>query len=269
MKVYCPSNGLCGLDHVDLPQVKIDMLRSVPDLPQDDVNRKNSFLAMLVGDKEFLKQITPEDRDYFFVISAASISGNELPFSVVCSCGEELRDSMHLEECDFTRLKRNQKRKVTKNVFGVDYTFNYLSAQDEAEVEDYAMDAPDEHYFDSKMDAIVAVTLFGSLGKESIEKALQVDLAIYMQALLFQRCYPHGITLKKHVLCSNEKCGKILSVSLPITGNILDVDVSSLLSNYVWLTKELSIEGFFSLSMPEYNAFVTAVNEKLRSKKSR
>jgi len=96
MKAYCPSNGLCGLDHIELPQVKIDMLRSVPDLPEDDVNRKNSFLALVVGDREFLRQITPEDRDYFFVISAASISANALPFSVECSCGCATHGSIEL-----------------------------------------------------------------------------------------------------------------------------------------------------------------------------
>ena len=269
MKAYCPSNGLCGLDHIELPQVKIDMLRSVPDLPMDDVNRKNSFLALVVGDREFLSKITPEDRDYFFVISAASISANTLPFTVPCSCSTINHGSVELEEAEFVRLGRGLDRTVTKKIFGESYSFTYLSAQDEANIEDYAMDKPDEKYIDSKLDAVVAMTLFGDLSEMSILKALSVDLSVYMQALLFQKCMPHGLSLKKFMHCSNSQCMKLLSVNLPITGNILDVDISDLLSNYIYLTKELSIEGFFSLSMPEYNSFVQALNAKLRAQKGK
>lgn len=269
MKAYCPSNGLCGLDYIDLPQVKIDMLRSVPNLPEDDVNRKNAFLALVVGNKEFLKNITPEDRDYFFVISAASISANSLPFTVTCECSLPSSGAIELAESEFVRLQRGLKRSVTKKIFGKEYSFTYLSAQDEADIEDYAMDQPDEKYTDSKLDAVVAMTLFGDLSAESIEKALAVDLSVYMHALLFQRCMPHGLSLKKLMRCESPHCSKTLSVHLPITGNILDVDVSDLLSNYIYLTKELSIEGFFSLSMPEYNSFVQALNAKLRAAKGR
>lgn len=267
MKVYLPSNGLCGLDTLDLPQVKIDMLRDVPNLPEDDVNRKNSFLALVVGDVDFLNKITPEDRDYLFAISAASISANSLPFTVGCKCKTVSHDTMDLGDSEFTRLKKNQKRKVSKNIFGKDYTFVYLSAKDEADIEDFAMDAPDDEFLDKKHDGIVAMTLFGDLSDESLLKARQVDLTIYFQALLFQRCYPHGISLRKTVVCQNPECARHLTTFLPITGNILDVDVQSLLSNYVYLTKELTIEGFFSLSMPEYNAFVQALNKKLESTK--
>jgi hypothetical protein len=129
------------------------------------------------------------------------------------------------------------------------------------------MDKPDEKYHDSKLDAVVAMTLFGGLSEEAIDKALSVDLSVYLQALLFQRCMPHGLSLKKTVRCINDECYKALTVTLPITGNILDVDISDLLANYIYLTKELSIEGFFSLTMPEYNAFIQAMNTKLRAAK--
>lgn len=267
MKVYLPSNGLCGLDILDLPQVKIDMLRDVPNLPEDDVNRKNSFLALVVGGGDFLSKITPEDRDYLFAISAASISANALPFTVSCKCGTVSHDTMDLGDSEFVRLKKNQKRSVSKVIFGKEYTFRYLSAKDEADIEDFAMDAPDEEFLDKKHDGVVAMTLFGELSDESVLKAQQVDLTIYFQALLFQRCFPHGISLRKTVLCQNPECGRSLSTFLPVTGNILDIDVQSLLANYVYLTNELSIEGFFSLSMPEYNAFVQALNKKLESTK--
>jgi hypothetical protein len=267
MKVYLPSNGLCGLDILDLPQVKIDMLRDVPNLPEDDVNRKNSFLSLVVGDGDFLSKITPEDRDYLFVISAASISANSLPFTVKCKCGVVSHDTIDLGESEFVRLKKNQRRKVTKVIFGREYTFNYLSAKDEADIEDFAMDAPDDEFLDNKHDGVVAMTLFGDLSDESLLEARQVDLSVYFQALLFQRCYPHGISLKKQIVCQNPECGRVLNTHLPITGNILDVDVQSLLSNYVYLTKELSIEGFFSLSMQEYTTFVQALNAKLESSK--
>lgn len=267
MKIYLPSNGLCGLDVLDLPQVKIDMLRSVPNLSESDANRKNSFLGLVMGSEDFLKSITPEDRDYLFAVSAASISANSLPFTVKCKCGFTSQDFIDLSECDFVRLKKTVKRTVTKIIFGRKYSFTFLSAYDEVEIEDFALDAPDEAYLDLKHDAIVAKTIFGDLSDSSLSKARSLDLAIYFQALLFQKCYPHGLSLKKVLACQNPECRVSLSAYLPITGNILDVDVQSLLSNYVYLTKELSIEGFFSLSMSEYNAFVQALNKKLEQTK--
>lgn len=258
MKVYLPSNGMMGISHIDLSQPKINDLRNVPNLSGFSTIRKTEFVKML-ADPDEVDKITPFDRDYLFLIAAASISMNNINFEVTCKKGHLVSGAFNIGEIEPVRLRAGESRTFAKRIFGNDYLFTKLSVKDEIEIEDRAIDLPDDQYDEAVEDGTVAVTLFGKLTDENIKKARNLDLSIYYSALLYQQSLPHGAVMVKEIQCH---CGQKIIANLPITGDILNVNVAGLISNYVSVHKFTDMQSFFDLTLVEYNTFVQALNAK-------
>ena len=124
------------------------------------------------------------------------------------------------------------------------------------------MDLPDESYEEEFQNGIVAKTLGYSLEDEGIQKVKNLDLSIYFAAILYQNCDRHGVTLIKEMRCP--RCGKTFKTHLPITGDMLNVDVAQIMQRYVSIKNHLSMDNYFNLTLPEYNTFVRSLNQKLK-----
>lgn len=254
---------MMGLTSVEMRDPKIGDLRGIPNMSSSSIIRKTEFVKLLVGDQAL--QITPQDRDYLFVIAVSAISMNTLPLKVQCSCGNICFDSIKVDEVEPLRLRRGIPNEYKTKVFGSDYQFRRLNVDDELKIEERAVDLPDEDYDNEFLDGVVAQTLGYGLETEGIERVRDLDLSIYMGAVLFQSCNPHGVTLMKKVTCP--QCGAQINTHLPIKGDLLNVDVAQVISRYVSLNPRISMESFFDLTLPEYNTLVKSLNEKIKSKK--
>lgn len=254
---------MMGLTSVEMRDPKIGDLRSIPNMASSSIIRKTEFVKMLVGEQVY--QITPQDRDYLFVIAVSAVSMNSVPLKVQCSCGNDCYDAISVGEVEPLRLKRGVPSEYKVELFGSEYSFRKLNVGDELKIEERAIDLPDEDYDREFQDGVVAATLGYGIEKDGIDKVRNLDLSIYMGAILFQACNPHGVTLVKKVVCP--QCGATINTHLPIKGDLLNVDVAQVISRYVAINPKISIESFFDLTLPEYNTLVKSLNEKLKRKK--
>lgn len=56
---------------------------------------------------------------------------------------------------------------------------------------------------------------------------------------------------------------------MPVTGDMLNVNVAQVMSRYVSVNEYVSMDNYFEMTLPEYNTFIQSLNEKLRNKNKR
>lgn len=262
MKIFLPSNNMMGLVSVEMRDPKIGDLRKIPNYSESSIIKKTEYVRDLVGDDVY--KITPQDRDYLFLIAVGAISMNELTLSIKCDCGCPINSSLPIGSIEPLRLKRDTKREYKAKIFGEKYTFRKINVKDELEIEERAIDLPDEDYKYEFDDGLVAKTLGKDLSADSIEWVRNLDLSIYYAAILYQMVDPHGVTVYKTVECP--VCHKKIKSVLPIKGEILNVDVGQIMTRYVSVRPYLSMDNYFESTLPEYNTFIRALNNKLKQK---
>lgn len=260
MKIFLPSNNMMGMTSIEMRDPKIEDLRKVPNFSQFSIIRKTEFVKLLTGD-DVLK-VTPQDRDYLFLLAVGAISLNRLNLSITCNCGQRLSEDVGIGDFDPIRLKRSVPNTAEYTVFGEHYTFHKLTVADEVAIEERARDLPDEDYDYEFQDGMVALTFGWSLEEEDIKRARQLDLSIYYAALLYQNCEAHGVQVVKEFTCPS--CGKKTRAYLPISGDLLKVDVSRIMTQYISMNKYVSLDNYFNMTLPEQNMFVQALNNKLK-----
>lgn len=262
MKVFLPSNNMMGLTSVEMRDPKIGDLRKIPNYSFSSIIKKTEYVRDLVGD-DVLK-ITPQDRDYLFLLAVGAISMNRLTLNATCKCGCPISGEVALGEIEPVRLKRDTKRQYKARIYKQDYTFNKLTVKDELEVEERAVDLLDEDYKYEFDDGTVAKTLGWTLSEEDIQRVRNLDLSVYYAALLYQMTDAHGISVIKTMECP--VCHKETKTILPITGDILNVDIPQLMARYVSVRPYLTMDNYFNVTLPEYNTFIRALNAKLAKK---
>lgn len=260
MKIFLPSNNMMGLTSIDMRDPKIGDLRDVPNLSFSSVIKKTQFVQKLTGD-DVLK-VTPQDRDYLFLIAVGAITLNRISLSTTCSCGQELYGEISISEVDPIRLPRSVPNTYEAMIYGQKVKFHKISVKDEMEIEERAVDLPDEDYDEEFQNGLVAKTLGYSLEAEDMQKVKNLDLSLYFAAILYQNCDRHGVTLIKDMVCP--KCGKRFKTHLPITGDMLNVDVAQVMSRYVSIKEHLSMDSYFNLALPEYNTFIKSLNQRMK-----
>ena len=73
--------------------------------------RKTEFVKML-ADPDEVDKITPFDRDYLFLIAAASISMNNINFEVTCKKGHLVSGAFNMGEVEPVRLRAGESRTI-------------------------------------------------------------------------------------------------------------------------------------------------------------
>lgn len=263
MKIFLPSNNMMGLTSVEMRDPKIGDLRKVTNFSNFSIIRKTQFVEMLVGEDTY--KITPQDRDYLFLLAVGAISLNTMTMHVGCKfCGERMSEQVGIGEFDPIRLSRSVAAERDYNIYGDVYHFHKLNVRDELAIEERARDLPDEDYDNEFQDGMVATTFGWGIENEGIDRVRELDLSIYYAALLFQNCDAHGVQVVKEFVCP--KCGKTTKAFMPITGDLLKVDISRIMTQYISLNQHVSMETFFEMTLPEKNLYVQALNNKLKKK---
>lgn len=261
MKVYLPSNGLLGTSSVELVAPTVGKLRKTVDLSTSSIIKRTELVQMHCDVD--LNTITPSDRDYLYVILISSLYMDKITFTAECPNGHKSKDSISLEECTPLRLKKGAKVEITKKVGEVPYIFRKISVAQEIQIEEHAMEQDDDLYTQSFDDAFVAMILFGVVNPQSLDAVMALDLNVYYLALLFSKIDIHGVFLLKNKECPQCKVHYISN--LPITGDMLNVNVSQLIDNYVEISGYISLRDFYDMTIPEYNTFVGSLNRKLNA----
>lgn len=257
MIIYLPSNGKAGIVKLDQRQPKIADLRDSQNYSDISAVRKTQFVQALLSEPEMLNECTPEDRDMLFAIAIASINMNKFTYVCTCSaCNAKQRGAMELATLEPVFL--TTPLELTRKIGDREFTFHKLRVKDELECIDWAM-LDDDLYEQRLEEAQVCKALGYDLTEENIELVLNLDIAVYYSAILFQMCCPHGINLSEDYTCS---CGKESTAILAIEGSLLEVDLASHLDRFTSLAGNLDYSSFMNMSVPELDALVTALNAK-------
>jgi len=259
MRVYLPSNGMMGLNSIELRAPKIDDLREIPNLSQSSIIRKTQFVELLAP-KNDVDRITPYDRDYLFALAVAAISMNQLGFNVQCKNGHVVESFMTAENMIPVRLPNGVKPILEKKIGQTTYKFTKVNVAQETQIEEYAMALDDDKYNSGFEDGMAACTLCGHVSEDTINYVRNLDLAVYFAAIAFNYIDSHGLTMVRRVKCS--ACGDEMNVNLPITGEMLNVNVAQLISNFVSVSEIVDMKSFYDLTLPEWNALIASINQK-------
>jgi len=259
MKIILPSNGRCTHSSMEMFPPKIEHLRRAADLSADPILKKNEFLEPLLKKPEQLKKITCDDRDYLFCVATSVIYSGQIAFVTECECGYKFNDKHSLDDMLLNVL--NNPLSCKKVIFGVEYTFNTLLVEDEAAAAEKAL-IDDETYEQVLQTGIVLRTLGKELTPENYVWADTVlDLSVYLLALVYQQCQKHGLDLRKEVVCP--KCHLAMESVLPITGDLLKVDMNLIMDRFKKLLAHgLDFKAFADLTLVEYNVLVQKINQK-------
>lgn len=256
MRTFLPSNGQTGISSLNLRNPTIRDLRFVEELSAISEIRKTDFVASLLEDPTAINKITLDDRDYLFVLAVAVLQMNKLSFGMEC-CDEEIKGVIEVgnKEPKFLTDPLN----CTKELFGQKYTFRKLLVEDETKAIEYALKV--EKDYDSRLeDALVCRILDREITEENIKWVCELDYSVYRLAQFYQLCLAHGIELTAVVECP--KCGKSIVACLPINGDLLSINMGSLMERFASLSKNLDYLSFMEMTLPEYNSFVETLNNK-------
>jgi len=257
MKIALPSMGILGCKNVDIRQPKFDDLRNVQSLNQEEPLLKLQFTKRLLDSKVDLNKITQMDMEYLFVVASFAIQFNTVKYTYTCSCEEKIDRKFNLVEQDIVDLPKF-KHPYKKKINGVDYEFHLISAQQAIDACEYALNQED---FDiAYEDACIAFALGKTVA--DIEWIKTLDASVALAALLFQKANFHGVRLSEKVTCP--KCGKTTKVNINASSAMVKLELNQLMDRYTQISDMVSFEGFLDFTVPEFKAYIEALNAKLK-----
>ena len=253
MKVKLPSNGLFGSKTIDLREPTFEDIRKSWSLNQEEPLFKIQFVQQLANID--LSKVTKQDIEYLFTIAAFSIQFNTVLFSTKCTCGNVINNTFSLPECDVVDIKPYKLPYKTK-VDGVDCSFTVLSAQQDLDACEYALS--EEDFNSSYEDALATLGLCKSLS--DVELVRNLPSSVYLASFLFQQANFHGVDLVKEVVCPH--CGATLRCKVSVDSSYVKMKIETLMDIYASLSKIISFETFAKFTVPEYTAYIKALNKK-------
>lgn len=277
MKVYVPSNGLLGTYFVEMKAPTLSVLNKVRDYSKYSLTRMSEFVRDTTNAD--LEKITLSDLQFLFMIGVASMTFNKFEYTIRCECGKIIKGAIDLTLVEPIRLSREEEYPaiVERDVAGGHYRFRYLSAKDFIDISEYTVDVLNDVDLDNKEEpqsayqliqekALTSVCLFDSLDPKKVESVLDLPFTVVQMAIAFQEFYPHGLSLSDRVTC--DKCKRDLLVNYPIDGSLLDFDMTKVIANHVALSKYLGYSDFMNFTLPEYSAYIDALNAHITKQNS-
>lgn len=264
MEIRLPSSGKMGIYKLNVRMPKLNDLREVSSLDDDENIAKTQFLLNLVENKQDFFKISTYDRDFLFVMVAGNMFLNKLEFRYTCSCGEQVDETLNLAECSFETLSPEVQRVNKKKIYGTEYEFIIPSVLDETKMFDWVYsiddavnatdpDAPEElktllrHRLE---DGAVCMILGKEVNDETVEWVRDLDLMVYFLALDFYVKVFHGFKTVK--LCTCPKCGAKNIVKVPIVGGVKSFDTKDIIARFVMMQESIDFKSFMDLTIPEY-----------------
>jgi len=258
MKVFLPSHGIFGQKVVNMKIPTFRHIHEMQSFNQDELLRKYKFVELLTN-ADFSK-VTAMDVDYLFLIGAFSLVFNSAKFIIKCpKCGEKLVKWVKLTDQDPIELKVKYKDlPYHRRIKGVKYTYNILTGKQLLDAYEWAQFEEDSDK--AFQDAQVAFIMGYSL--KEVEKVRRLPISVYAAALLFQRVNYHGLDMRTSVECF--KCHHVKKFNFSITTKILEYDVELMMHKFASVSDVLSFEGFMSMSVLDFNSFVTSLNNRVK-----
>lgn len=253
MKILLPSQGKTGIVSVEMRQPKISDLRRGADFTDISGIRKNEFLRLLLTDSSVLSKITVFDRDYLFLVAIAVVSLNTVKFKWTCQCGKQSSDQIRLDDCEPVFLKKKQSLELKIDIRGKEFKFRILTPNEEERALEFAL-LEEDSFKDRLEDAKLCLSLGKDLTEKEVDSVREEDIMIYYVYDAFQKAMFHGTLLSKVCTCS---CGLKKDIFVPIEGSMLNADTSILMSRFVSVSKRIDFLSFLELTIPEYNAMIT------------
>lgn len=215
-------------------------------------------LVQSLFEKEYdLNKLTKWDIDFLYNISVFSVVYNQVDFTSVCPhCHKQFQNDFNIDGVEVKVLRHYKP--ITKHLEGSDYTFHVLSAQQYVECLTYAV--PEEDEQKAYEDAVVAFTLGKSLSEEDIKWVTELPATVYVLCFYFQQTCFHGVALNKLSKCPN--CHKEFQTFLSVPIDVIKTPLSELMKMYTAVAKEVTFDDFNSMTVPEYDSFIAALNER-------
>lgn len=255
MIVKLPSNGILGTKTVDLRQPTFDDIRKSNSFNTEDFLFKSDFVKLLIPTDTNLSKITYWDLEYLFLIAAFAVQFNEVTFKSTCSCGKQIESNYNLLSQEVVDIKPYKLPHVLK-LNNKEVRFNILSAQDGIDAAVYAIG--NDNYEQAFQDAIVN-KVYGYLADAQYSHDLSV--AEYLAAFLFHKANFHGVRTVKTVQCPS--CQKEFEVEIGVDSSFIHIDLDKIMSMYANVHDVLTFDAFVKLTIPEYKAYIDALNSRL------
>jgi len=255
MIILLPSCGALGTKSVDLQPVRFEHIRNIHNINSDDNISKIDFLKMLLPQDFDFSTISYWDFIYLFNVSVFSVLYNSVKFTSTCShCGHKFKNDFSIAGMDVKTILGYHD--VTKTFDGTEYTFHLLSAQDYIDALEYS--APLENEQDAYNDFIV----YRTLCLDTPNNASTVPASVYLYCFLYQNILFHGVKMAKDSICP--KCGKPFETRLRIPLSLIKFEMNDLMNMYTSISDRVTFDDFNQMTLPEYNALVSVLNDLAR-----
>jgi hypothetical protein len=253
-----PSNGMMGIDYVDITIPKIADIRAMGNMPQSDELRKSLFVERLIGDKVW--QITKYDRDYIFAIAGILCALNKMVAVVECECGSQFKVCYTLDDIKTNDLPTGIERCTKRNINGREFTFKTLTAKDEYDIELFALTSGG-NYQEVVDDLRVGAVLGVKPSADCLQFVADLDMAMYGLAVDYYFSKPHGAYIRKECECPN--CKKNVNATLKISSDLININPFTMVGNYAnGLYKYIDFGSYMDLTFQEYDTMVNEINKR-------
>lgn len=257
MKLFLPSEGICGQKSVSLKRPTFGIIHEIQQYNDDEFLRKVKFVE-LVSDAN-LEKITWWDLCYIFDVAAFAALLNRASFKVTCiECGNSFTHNLSLGECDIKQLtvvKSDLPRRIFKA--GKLHSFHLLSAKDVVESYEYAQ------YRDNEDNAFYLAKLNRAMGKKvNSSYSRDLPLSVATAAEEFQRILYHGFV--RTVTCKCPHCGTEFVSSWQMSTKVLEFKNEALLDRFVSVSDILTFKDFMNISLSDFDTLVGILNKKAR-----
>lgn len=253
MKVLLPSNGLFGQKSVKVRIPTFADIRAAQD-QTDEFDAKYSFVQSVSNIDP--NKITVEDADYLFTILVFSVLLNSVSYDIECSCGNKYKHFINLTDCDVIDLKE-RKFPFKKRILFSKYKYNLLTLQQLIDAHDYAQYKDDVELAFS--DAQVAFSM--GIPLKDTKKVSKIPTGAYISSFVFRKHYYHGIDPIVTAICPH--CKKETKFKFTVSMENLKFSVDDLMSKFVPLSSRISFADFLSMSILDFNAFVSQLNKQV------
>lgn len=252
MKVLLPSKGLFGQRSVDLRFPTFKDLKEIQNYSDSEIAKKIKFITQLSNVN--LSKVSFYDAEYLFAITAFSLLYNNITYNITCpKCKERFKTHLQIFDLEIKQLDRRKEEQV---VDGKKYQFNVLSAQQVLDA--YEQSQFEDNVEEANEDMLATMTL-GLPIQHHKSIAGTVPLRVYASTFVFQRLKFHGLSYLAKAKCN---CGNEVTYKYNIGSEVLSLSIEDLMDKYYDVSSWMSLEDFWSMTLPDYNAFVQVVNRK-------
>lgn len=257
MKIKLPSLGVLGCSEVDMEIPRYKHIRQISQQFHHPDVVGYHLLQLLLADPTDLDRMTFQDKNYLTVIAVASMHMNVISMKVTCSCGERLTEKYDLSQQELITLEEGTPKVLVKQINGVDYKYQHISATDEFKLCNWALEKAEssgkdveKEYARSYEEGFICLTFGQPLTQEGLNTVASYELVVYYSALLFREMLFHGVRPVVQTQCP--KCQRPLNVIVPFEKTLCDWSSTDVVREFTSVAKLVGgFSSFLDLTFSE------------------